>query len=55
METIQEKFFKTLSNEEFLKHIDNFIDELSKESDKTKESFMYQFNYFSDELKRRGL
>ena len=55
MATIQEKFLKTLNDEEFLKHIDRFIDYLFLLYQDTKDRFMYQFNFFGQELKRRGL
>ena len=55
MATIQEKFFKTLNDEEFLKHIDRFIDYFVLLDQDTKDRYMYQFNFFGQELKRMGL
>ena len=55
MGSIHEKFFKTLSDEEFLNHIDKFIDYFVQLDQDTKNKFMYQFNSFGAELKRRGL
>ena len=55
MGSVQEKFFKTLSDEEFLTHIDKFIDYFVQLDKETKEKYEYQFYYFSPELKRRGL
>ena len=55
MGSVQEKFFKTLSDEEFLSHIDKFIDYFVQLDQDTKNKYMHQFNFFSPELKRRGL
>ncbi len=55
MGIVRVSYFRSLSDEEFLKVIDDFIDSLSKENDRVKKAFMYQFNFFSQELKRRGL
>ncbi len=55
MESIYEKFFKTLNDEEFLNHIDRFIDYFVQLDQDTKNKYMYQFNFFGPELKRRGL
>ena len=55
MESIQEKFFKTLNDEEFLNHIDRFIDYFVQLDQDTKNKYMYKFNFFGPELKRRGL
>ncbi len=55
MGSIQEKFFKTLNDEEFLNHIDRFIDYFVQLDQDTKNKYMYQFNFFGPELKRRGL
>ena len=55
MGSVQEKFFKTLSDEEFLNHIDKFIDYFVQLDQDTKYKYMHQFNFFSQELKRMGL
>ena len=55
MAIVRVNYFRSLSDEEFLKVVDNFIDNLSKENDRVKKAFMYQFNFFGQELKRRGL
>ena len=55
MTIVRVNYFRSLSDEEFLKVVDNFIDKLSKENDRVKKVFMYQFIFFGQELKRRGL
>ena len=55
MESIYEKFFKTLNDEVFLNHIDRFIDYVVQLDQDAKNKYMDQFNFFGPELKRRGL
>ena len=46
---------KKMSTTEFLIHVDHVIDFISKQSKKNRRYFMNDFNFLSDELKRRGL
>ena len=50
-----QQYLEKKTNEELLNHIDRFLDYFVLLDQDTKDRYMYQFNFFGQELKRRGL